>query len=65
MDVWGSWLFAAIGLSIIGLIWFGRTPVIRRARTESAGRPNLIWWVTFWAAIVLTAVAANQLPDIL
>jgi hypothetical protein len=65
MTIFWSWVFAAIGLSLIGLIWFGRIPVIRKARTESAGHPNVLWWVTFWAAIVLTAVAANQLPDIL
>jgi hypothetical protein len=63
MDAYKTLAFAAIGAVIIGVVWFGKLPAVRRARTAVAGRPNMIWWVTFGAAVLVTAFVANQLPD--
>ena len=63
MDWLHTLLIAAAGAASIIAIWFGRLPDIRRARTCSNGGPNMIWWVSFGAAVVLVAFLANQLPD--
>jgi uncharacterized membrane protein len=63
MDWLHTLLIAAAGAVVIVGIWFGRLPGVRRARRASNGGPNMIWWISFGAAVVLVAYVANQLPD--
>lgn len=63
MDWLTSLVIAAVGAAIVIVVWFGKLPSIRRARTGSGGHPNLVWWVSFGTAVLLIAYTANQLPD--
>lgn len=65
MDMYATLAFATIGLVAVVVVWFGRLPRMRHARRASNGYPNALWWTTFWTAVLLTALVANQLPDIL
>jgi hypothetical protein len=63
MDWLRTLLIAAGGAVVIIAIWFGRIPVVRRARRGSNGAPTMGWWFSFWVAVVLAAFLANRLPD--
>jgi hypothetical protein len=65
MSMYDTLSFAALGLLVVITVWFGRSPAMRRARSASQGHPNMFWWASLWVAIVLTAIVANQLPEIL
>ena len=65
MDEYKTLLFGALGAVVVAAVWFGRAPAARRARTANDGRPNMIWWVSLGLAVVMTAILANQLPDMI
>lgn len=65
MDWLKTLLIAAGGAIVIIAVWFGRIPAVRRARRASNGAPTMVWWISFWAAVVLAAFLANRLPDTL
>ena len=63
MDWLTSLVIAAVGAVIVIAVWFGKLPSVQRARIESGGHPNLVWWVSLGTAVLLVAYIANQLPD--
>lgn len=61
MEIFETVLIAGGAAGLIGAVWFGQWPVFRRARTESDGRPNLYWWASFCAVVLLGAFLANRI----
>ena len=46
---------------LIGAVWFGKWAPLHRARTESDGHPNVYWWASFCAAVLVGAFLANRI----
>lgn len=61
MEMVETVLIAGGAAGLIGAVWFGRWPLLRRARTDSDGRPNVYWWASFWVAVLLGAFLANRI----
>jgi hypothetical protein len=61
MEMLETAVIAGAVAGLIGVVWFGRWPPLRRARTESDGHPNVYWWASFCTAVVVGAFLANRI----